>query len=379
MGSGVGLRPNACVLGDIDIVRPLGLAGVSCSVVPRPRGIARYSRYARDVLLWVDPWERPGELLQVLLSWARTQLVPPVLYFEEDGDLLFASRHREQLSPAFRFVLGDADLIETLVDKERFQQLAATLDLPVPRARTVVPSKDSPDDVDLEFPVVIKARTRRHEQWGRLAGLAKALRVETPEQMKSLWPQLVRLHLDRLVVQELVPGPETAMETYHSFTDDAGEILGEFTGRKIRTYPRQQGVSTAVTTTDAPDLVRLGREVIERTGLRGVAKLDCKRGPDGRLHLIEINPRFSLWHHPGAFAGVNIPELVYRELAGLPRRKRTRARPGVSWCWMGLDRKAARAAGIPFAEWARWALSCEAKYLSWRDPLPFVRGLSVGR
>ena len=42
-------------------------------------------------------------------------------------------------------------------------------------------------------------------------------------------------------------------------------------------------------------------------GLRGVAKLDFKRTAAGELVLLEVNPRFNLWHLPGAVAGVNLP------------------------------------------------------------------------
>ena len=59
--------------------------------------------------------------------------------------------------------------------------------------------------------------------------------------------------------------------------------------------------------------------IVERLALTGVAKLDFKRDPQGNLRLLEINPRFNLWHHAGAIAGVNIPALVYADLAGLPR------------------------------------------------------------
>ena len=53
-------------------------------------------------------------------------------------------------------------------------------------------------------------------------------------------------------------------------------------------------------------------------GLTGVAKLDFKRDRSGKLHLFEINPRFTLWHHAAAIAGVNIPALVYADLTGAP-------------------------------------------------------------
>jgi predicted ATP-grasp superfamily ATP-dependent carboligase len=47
---------------------------------------------------------------------------------------------------------------------------------------------------------------------------------------------------------------------------------------------------------------------------------------------LEINPRFTLWHHAGAVAGVNIPALVYADLTGTPRPATARAKAGVRRC-----------------------------------------------
>ena len=56
-------------------------------------------------------------------------------------------------------------------------------------------------------------------------------------------------------------------------------------------------------------------DVVARLGFRGVIKLDFKEDErDGCLYLLEANPRFNLWHHPGAIAGVNLPALVYSDL-----------------------------------------------------------------
>ena len=128
-----------------------------------------------------------------------------------------------------------------------------------------------------------------------------------------------------VALQELVPGPETAIESYHVYVGAQGETVGEFTGRKIRTVPAAYGHSTALQITEAADVAALGRELVRRLGLRGVAKLDFKRAPSGELFLLEINARFNLWHHPGAVAGVNLPALVYGDLVGLPRGAPPRA------------------------------------------------------
>jgi D-aspartate ligase len=358
----------------MDLVRPLGLAGIGCAPVARPGQITRYSRFARAVVEWADPSTNPQVLLERLMRFGASEPEQPALFYEGDWDLLLVSRSRERLGAAFRFVVADAQLVEDLVDKDRFRRLADRVGLPVPESRRVSPGQADPGDLGLSFPVIVKPVTRQMARWQPIAGRAKALRADTPRALSALLPRFAPGNF-KLVVQELVPGPETHLESYHAYVDERGEVVGEFTGRKIRTYPAAYGFSTAVETTHAPDVGRLGREVVGRLGLRGVAKLDFKRDPARGLRLLEVNPRFNLWHHPGALAGVNLPALVYRDLMGLPRGPARRARPGTRWVHHHHDARAAWQAGIGLRRWLRWALSAEAKSaIAMDDPMPMMRG-----
>jgi len=365
----------ACVLGDADLLRALGLAGIPCAVAAQPGDPARYSRFARVVLEWADAWDRPEALLESLERFGAAQATPPVLFYEEDRELLVVSRNRERLRRHYRFVVPAAELVEDLVDKGRFQALAQRLDLPVPAARVLDPCADPvPQDLSLPFPVVLKPLVRRGDRWTPIAGGAKALHIDSPATLASLWPRLAEAGIT-VLLQQLIAGPETSIESYHVYVDEPGNTVGEFTGRKIRTWPTSHGDSTALVTTDAPDVMALGRDLVRRLNLRGVAKFDFKRAPDGRLYLLEVNPRFTLWHHLGARAGVNVPALVYADLVGQPRAERRQARAGVRWCKPWDDVAAARAAGISFLRWLPWALGCEAmRVVAWDDPMPFVRG-----
>lgn len=368
--------PLACVIGTVDLVRPLGLAGIKCAIVARPESPKRYSRFVSHVVDWADPCKQPDELLERLVRFGRAQGNRPVLYYEGDWDLLLVSRLRDRLAEVFRLVLPDATLVEDLVDKDRFRALAERLNLPVPQSRQVSPQHGDPDDVDLRFPLIVKPLTRQMATWDGLADGGKALEVQTPAEMRRIWRLLAHADVD-VLAQELIPGPETLIESYHVYVDEGGETVAEFTGKKIRTYPAAYGHSTALVITRAADVAALGREVVDRLDLRGVAKLDFKRGPDGRLHLLEINPRFNLWHHLAARAGVNLPALVYEDLVGVPRRAVGPANPGVRWCNLH-DSRAARETGMPLHRWLQWAVTCEAKSgVSWDDPLPVIGGLGL--
>jgi D-aspartate ligase len=363
----------ACVIGGMDLVRPLGLAAVHSVVVVRD-DVAVHSRFTRAVIPLADPAREPDVLLDRLIAFAETQPKPPVLFYGTDADLLFVSRQRDRLRQRFRFVVPDAALVENLVDKARFADTARRLELPVPASSVLAASTVAAGDVGVRFPLVVKPRAHGRGNWSAVADGAKALRADTPDELRVLWPQLAREQLE-VVVQELVPGPESRVESYHVYIDAAGDVVGEFSGRKIRTSPLAYGETTALEITAERDVLELGRELVQRIGLRGVAKLDFKRDAAGRLHLFEINPRFNLWHHPGARAGVNLPALVYGDLVGLPRPLPQAARPGVRWIHHKYDAGAAHRDGVPMRRWIPWAVSCEAKSIvALDDPKPMVMG-----
>ena len=361
------------MLGDMDLVRPLGLAGIRCAVAVPPGAASRYSRFTVKSLDWAHPWEHPDQLVESLVQFGKTQSERPVLFFQSDGDLLLVSRNRERLQKLFRFAIADQELVEDLVDKERFQSLAERLQLPVPPAQRLHALPDVPN-LTLRFPIIVKPLTRRPDLWKAVTKSGKALRIDTAEEFRRMWPRLIASGVEMLA-QELIPGGESSIESYHVYVDAEGRILGEFTGRKIRTYPREYGDSTALETTDKADVATLGRELVQRLQLRGVAKFDFKRAPDGRLYLLEVNPRFNLWHHLGALAGVNLPAMVHRDLMGQPKPEMRRAIAGLRWCRAWQDVLAARQSQVNTISWLRWTISCEAKrLLALDDPMPIVGG-----
>lgn len=352
----------AVVLGDMDLIRPLGLAGIPAVAAGHSGPETAWSKFATGSLAMPDNlWEEPEAGVDALIGYARTVDAKPVLFYQKESALAMVSRHREELSEHFRFVVGAPDLVEDMIDKSRFQQRARDLGLPVPRAEFAVVGRD-PVPIDLRFPVVLKPaslRDRSPETFLRVTGGRKALELGTQADLDSMWA-----HADLagmlLGVQEYVPGGEASLVSHHAYVD-AGRVVGEFTGRKIRTHPPESGLSTAVLIEDIPEVRTLGRSVLEALGLEGVAKIDMKFGPDGSLHILEVNPRFNLWHHPGAVAGVNLPALVHRRLTEGVVQPSPPARDGVTWIQVWGDWSAAREAGVSPSDWIAEVRAAEAR------------------
>ena len=350
---------DAVVLGRTDLVRALALGGIRSVVVAERNDPIRYSRFVSRVVPEAD-----------LVAYGRGLPEPAPLFYDSDRVLRLLLRERATLERWFRFVLPDAELVEDLLDKARFAALAERLALPVPRSRRLGPGDGDPG---LGFPLVIKASPHRDARWDQVTG-SKVLRVDDAAALRSALDRIGRAGIE-VIAQELVPGGEDRIESYHVYVDVHGAVAGEFTGRKIRTAPDEFGMSTALETTDDERVISAGRAVVERLGFRGVAKLDFKRGPDSDLRLLEVNPRFTLWTHVGAVAGVNLPAIVHADLTGAPRPAAARARPGVRWIWPRADARAARASGVPLRSWLVWALRSETNSsFALSDPAPYVLG-----
>lgn len=363
-------QPIACVFGDLNLVRPLAQAGIECAV-PSNRGAVRYSRLVRQIIDLAGA-DSPDDVVRRLQDFGSRQPEPPVLYYQADADLLMVSRHRSLLVEHFRFLIPGSELVEDLTNKIRWSGLAERLELPVP---ATIPLDLEADTADLPFPIVVKPAAHDPTAQVGESRFTKAVAIRSHAHLMDRSSQL-RAIRGSLVAQQLIEGPESNVESYHVYVDSDGRIAGEFTGRKIRTLPRHFGTTTALEVVDRPDVRKLGREVVERLGLLGVAKLDFKRGPDGRLWLLEVNARFTLWNHAGAAAGVNIPALVWADLAGHPRPRAGIRRSRTTW-WHFSDLRARKAWGLSLAAGIRFALSAQTRSgLAWDDPLPILRGVA---
>ncbi|HSK22577.1 MAG TPA: ATP-grasp domain-containing protein [Egicoccus sp.] len=365
--------PGAVVMGDLDLVAPLALAGIPVTVVAARDDPVRFSR--RRLRRIEDNRPDTDRLVSRLRAHARAQDRPPVLFYESDEDLAFILGHLDALRSDFRFVLGEPELVGILMDKARFQQHAEQLGLPVPPAITIDTATATADLPSPTFPGIVKPMGlgRGWVPGSTFEGAKARLVRDRAELVETL--QQAAPHHRQLLFQQFVPGPETRIESYHAYVDTEGVVVAEFTGRKIRTHPSAFGFTTALTTTDAPDVRTLGRTVMATLGLCGVAKLDFKRDEAGRLWLLEVNPRFNLWHHVGAVAGCNLPALVYADLTGAPRPQVSTARAGATWCWLPRDALVARTAAESRAAYLRWLRGCDAFAGAVpTDPWPFVRG-----
>lgn len=374
----------AVLLTDLNLLRCFAGSGIPTVVVSSdPSDVTFYSRYCRHKEV-MAPASAPETALRDLQRTGQRFVEKPVLFYADDATLLLVSRNRDRLAQYYRFLLPDRDLVEDLVDKTRFAHLADRLRLPVPKT---VLSRElrTPDALEahLSLPCILKPNY--HIGWFESnAVLAhgghprKVLLATNADELRRMYSQIEQF-TDDFVVQEYVPGGADSLYSFHAYFNRRSEPVAYYVGRKIRTYPRESGVSTYLELVREPHVVQAGLEILTALRFVGIVKIDFKKDVDrGRLYLLEINPRFNLWHYLGAACGVNLPWVAYTDLVGAPSRLRADYSTDIRWLSFANDargfvRDYHRGQQL---SWPAWLLSLRGKKVhdvfSWCDPYPSV-------
>jgi carbamoyl-phosphate synthase large subunit len=271
----------------VDIVTAFRDAGATTIAVDVDRNAP--TLYKADRYALVGRIEEDGYIpsLRDLVRAHDVDVIVPLA----DMDQLKLARARDELDALV--LLPDVDVVDRMSDKYAAHNLFEELGFDSPA--TYLPD-EIPDD--LEFPVLVKARRgygSRH--------------IHRAHDREGLELELARTPVDSMV-QQLCPGKEFSID-----------LICDLDGRCLNAIPRTMieskgGESIKGMTVRDETLIDLARSLAEAIPLKGVATVQCFRGPDGKHRITDVNPRFG-----GAFplpqaAGGRYPELVLALAAG---------------------------------------------------------------
>lgn len=217
-------------------------------------------------------------------------LIPTV-----DTELLSVARHASQFNQeGVKTPLSSVAALELCRDKysllRHCQNSGFTPDFKLLTSQTV--------SSELVFPCFVKPRLG--------AGSTGALTIKSAIEFESLPKD------DSYLIQELLPGDEYSVDIY---------IHSE--GRPIAAVPRlrmkiDSGIAVAAQTRINSKLTQMALEIAQLVGIRYVANVQFKANSAGEFKLLEINPRFPGTLPLTAAAGVDIPQLLIKDLGGHP-------------------------------------------------------------
>ena len=311
--------------------RSLGRAGIRVSGLDFARKVGFYSKYI-DALICPHPLEQEEEFIAFLLRFAASEKNRPVLFITSDEFLLPVSRNRKALEQFYLMNLPNQQIIECIADKFQQYTLALNAGIPVPQT-LVVDNMDQLLEIKdrIPFPAFIKGS--EVTSWRRKMGgnSFKGFMVSTHEELIDTFKMIFERGASALV-QDVIPGPDTNHYKASCYLSRNGEVLLAFGLQKIRQQPPDFGFGCLVQSVRFPELLDLGKDFFTKIGYRGVGSAEFKLDTrDGKLKLIELNPRYWQQNALAEKCGMNFPLVDYLELTDHKPKAVLEYRYGIKW------------------------------------------------
>ena len=364
--------------GGLGAVRSLARAGVPVVGVGVDPDRFGFSTRFGTTAQCPNPVTHPDELLRFFQRRGSRLDQPGILLPASDEFVQFIWRYRTELSEYFRFNSASADVMEAGFNKRRQYDLAERLGVPYPT--TAYPTSMTEVRAmqhELEYPAFVKA-CLPHLWRARFPQHGKGVKVHNAQELVAIMDEVLPSGIE-MMVQSIVPGPNTQHVNVRAYMSESGEPLGVFTSQKIRQYPVQFGVGTMAQSIDDPELLELGLRYFEGSGFRGFGYIEFKRDiRTGEPKMIELNARFSAQIIHSTDCGMNFPLIQYLDLAGHPPAAQTTYRTGVRWVHTVNDLRSARdhmRSGelSPLAFAGSWLKARSFAVLAFDDPRPFAK------
>ena len=317
-------RPPAVVASvfqtGLNLMRDLEQKGVrTVGVDCNPQNPGFRSKYGKSFLC-PNPDSAPEEWLRFMISLATAIGEKAVIIAASDIYVSAIGRFATDLQPHFIFSEAGAKLQASLATKEKQYALAKKYGLPRPRDAYI----QSADDIEefcreARFPVLLKPRHQR--EWLALPEsnpLRYAKTVSAQNAPELLRHYAVVSHLvPEAVLQEEIVGPDSAKYCYLSVYAQSRQRLGACVVQELRAYPLLYGCATMVKPVVDEEIDRVCNEFLTAIGYIGLCEIELKRDTrDGKLLLIEVNPRFSGTGDSAKYTGVETGYLHYLDLVG---------------------------------------------------------------
>lgn len=286
-------------------IRYLGRAGAAVSSIGEQNRskipIGFLSKYL-DTAIAVKGGKLLPHLSDFLVKHAREyQLINPI----DISKMLCVLDADKEFKLNCNYLLPKRESLVIADNKELLAKHALEAGLNCPKTYSQV----SPEEIkalstELTYPSIIKFRgDNRETHWSPAERYSI---VSSPERLISEYRRMHEIE-KYPVIQEYIRGSGFG---YFALYDRNRNLKAQFCHQRIREYPITGGPSSCCESLYDPDLVQIGRRLIESLEWTGLAMVEFKFDEvRKKYYIIEINPRYWGSLPLAVFSGVNFPLL----------------------------------------------------------------------
>jgi len=220
---------------------------------------------------------------------------------------------------SFCFVPFNFKNFNDCLNKQYQYQYCEILGIPYPKTVYIETIEDLNQLSRLQFPIIIKPNKRKDKRKDLKIEIFRNIQVTSKEEISWIREKIQPFFSSGIsfLASEIIPGDGSNIYAYVGYRNMKGEIINEWTGKKLAQFPHNFGVFSSASN-QAPDIVlQQGRLLLEGMDLIGIAEPEFKfDNRDGKYKLMEINLRSMMWHRVGNLSGVNIQFTQYLDAIG---------------------------------------------------------------
>ena len=271
-----------------------------------------------------DPDKHVDDWLQFMGDLSGELGEKAILIPSSDRYVTAISQNREELATQFDLCRG-IELQGLLAEKHSQYKLAIEHGMPMSKTGFI----SCRDDLEqfsktADYPCVLKPRHFR--EWERLDANHPLLnqKVSVCNSRNELMENYmsVRELTPNVIAQEVIQGPDTNKRVYLAYYDENSVRVAHAMFRELRCVPFGFGPATVSEPIIDDDADKVCDEFLRSIGYRGICEIEVKHDSrDGKVKLIEANPRLSGGGDAAPYAGVDLVWIHYQNMAGVKLQK----------------------------------------------------------
>ena len=223
---------------------------------------------------------------------------PVILIACGDGYAELLSKHKDELSKVFVVPYIDYDLLEKLISKEGFYEVAEKYGLPYPKTKIITMDdykSGKYTDVPFQFPVELKPEDPVSWLNCQFEGRKKTFTIHDENEFKDIVGKIyTHGYTEDLILQDFIPGDDSNMRTLNAYVDKNHQVKMMCLGHPLLEDPTPQSIGNYMTILPAYDekLYEQVQAFLEKLHYTGMANFDIKYDTrDGQYKFFEINLR----------------------------------------------------------------------------------------
>jgi len=291
----------------------------------RSTAFGRYAvsatKYSRLIDFYIVPDIDTDEvMLRELKKFADTHTDGRLILFGcTDDYATMIIRHKAEL-PMYTCPYTAPELVDSLSRKAEFYEICDRHGIPYPKTVVLTGKTDAAsltaDALGFPYPIVIKPSSSVEYWKFPFDGMKKVYISKSPEDsVRSLSEIYGSGYSEKMILQEFIPGGDSAMRVFTAFSDSRGKVRAMCLGHTMveEHTPKGLGNHAAIVTEDTsafPLTMKL-KALLEELHYTGFSNFDIKyTGHGDDFRVFEINLRQGRSNMYMTAAGLNVAKLA---------------------------------------------------------------------